>query len=566
MPVGHDVSDVTKPYGMLDWGIGLRMRYFAYCRKSSESEDRQVLSIDSQRDELERAFGGQPDIEIVEVFRESFSAKAPGRPVFDEMLRRLEQGQAEGILAWHPDRLARNSIDGGRIIYLLDIKKLKDLKFATFNFENSPQGKLMLSVLLGFSKYYVDSLSENVKRGNRAKVERGWRPGMPPMGYRNDRENKTIVRDPEHFPVIKRLFELALTGSHSWRDLCAISRDQWGYRTPRHKRIGGKPLAVSTIYRLLSNPFYAGYFYWNGNLYQGKHEPMISLEEHKRLLQLVRKKGVAHPKTNTFPYVGLMRCGTCGRQITAERHINRHGKEYVYYHCTRKNNRWDRCPERSIEATALEAQLAEFIGSVAVPEELEALILREGLTPRETAAAERESILVSLTRSREELGRQMTNLTDLRIGNYLPHAEFRERRERLELDLAALDKRISEVDELNSWLEPAASMISFSKCALPWLLHGDEETKRTIVQIVGSNPLIMDRKLSIEKAKPFVALSDNDSNLDGRARLNDVRTLIQTKDPETLTVIQRIKALEDGKRSEIPAVLRPLGEPLKKAA
>lgn len=117
------------------------MRYFIYCRKSTESEDRQILSIDSQLNELQRAFGGKPDIEILEVYRESFSAKAPGRPLFEQMLRRIERGEADGVISWHPDRLARNSVDGGRIIFLLDQKRIKDLKFATFTFENNPQGK-----------------------------------------------------------------------------------------------------------------------------------------------------------------------------------------------------------------------------------------------------------------------------------------------------------------------------------------------------------------------------------------------------------------------------------------
>src|SRR3989338_644065 len=111
------------------------------------------------------------------------------------MISRIEAGEASGILSWHPDRLARNSVDGGRLIYLLDTGGLASLKFPTFWMENTSQGKFMLNIAFGQSKYYVDSLSENTKRGLRQKVKRGEYPGPAPVGYLNDSRTKTVVVD-----------------------------------------------------------------------------------------------------------------------------------------------------------------------------------------------------------------------------------------------------------------------------------------------------------------------------------------------------------------------------------
>src|ERR1035438_3800570 len=101
-------------------------RFFLYARKSTDVEDKQILSIDAQINEL-REFAVRENLNIVAELIEKQSAKTPGRPIFNDMLARIEAGEADGILAWHPDRLARNSIDGGQIIYLLDTRKNKTL-------------------------------------------------------------------------------------------------------------------------------------------------------------------------------------------------------------------------------------------------------------------------------------------------------------------------------------------------------------------------------------------------------------------------------------------------------
>src|SRR3970040_1139618 len=187
------------------------MKYFLYIRKSTDEDDRQVLSLEAQETEL-KEFALRESLLIAATFRESQTAKEPGRPIFNDMLKRMERGEAEGILAWHPDRLARNSIDGGQIIFLVDTGKIRSLKSPTFWFEPTPQGKFMLNIAFGQSKYFVDNLSENTNRGLRQKLRRGKLPGYAPLGYLNDRATKTVMPDPDAAPFVKKLFELYSTG------------------------------------------------------------------------------------------------------------------------------------------------------------------------------------------------------------------------------------------------------------------------------------------------------------------------------------------------------------------
>jgi len=459
------------------------MRYFLYCRKSTEADDRQVLSIHSQRTEMARLFGTNPNVSIIKAFEESKSAKEPGRPIFNELLSAIERGEAEGIAAWHPDRLARNSVDGSRLIYLLDRKILKDLKFASFAFENTSQGKLMLSVLLGFSKYYVDSLAENVKRGNRTKVEGGWRPGKAPVGYRNCKETKTILPDPEHFPVIQKLFSLALTGNYSVQELYRKARYEWGYRTPTTRHTGGRPLGLSSLYKILANPFYTGHFLWNGNLYPGKHIPMVSMGEFEALQRSLGRPGTAKPQRYRFPYTGIFRCGACDLMVTAEHKVNRHGSRYIYYHCTKRST-GDRCPEPSLETRALELQIRSFLTSLTIDQDLHDWLVKEAVSA-EKDKNDKEALRHSLASTLRDIEKQETTLLDLRIRDMVSDDEFTKRREALQREKAALIERQKRLDDSCDWFEPAESLISFNKIAVNWFLAGDDDTKRLILMAFG---------------------------------------------------------------------------------
>jgi site-specific DNA recombinase len=156
--------------------------YFAYCRKSSEAEDRQILSIDSQVTELKR-HAARKSIRILEVLTEAKSAKAPGRPVFNSMMERLYRGEADGILCWKLDRLARNPVDGGAIIWAMKQHGVRIITpFQAYS--QSEDNVVWMYLEFGMAQKYVDDLSKNVKRGLRAKAESGWIPGPTPLDTR----------------------------------------------------------------------------------------------------------------------------------------------------------------------------------------------------------------------------------------------------------------------------------------------------------------------------------------------------------------------------------------------
>src|ERR1044072_3817142 len=169
-----------------------------YARKSTESEDKQVLSIDSQIQELQLV-ARKRGLNVTEVLTESKSAKAPGRPIFGTLMKRVHRGEIAAVLCWKMDRLARNHFDTGQVLQALADGKLPMVITSDRTYTADGNDRFLGNFELGMATKYIDDLRQNVKRGNRARFQRGWPNFRPPHGYIEDPRTKTVVRDPERW-------------------------------------------------------------------------------------------------------------------------------------------------------------------------------------------------------------------------------------------------------------------------------------------------------------------------------------------------------------------------------
>ncbi|KKP60057.1 MAG: Recombinase [Candidatus Nomurabacteria bacterium GW2011_GWF2_35_66] len=471
----------------------MSQKFFLYARKSTDVEDKQVLSIEAQLQEL-RDYAKIEKLDIAQEFIEKQSAKIPGRPIFNEIMKCIEKGDADSILSWHPDRLARNSIDGGKIIYLLDTGILASLKFPRFWCDSTSQGKFMLNMAFGQSKYYVDSLSENTKRGLRQKVRRGEYPGLSPIGYINDSRTKTIVIDTKSAPVIKKAFEMYAQGNQTLDTIgMFLAKNQL---LTKH----GKKIHRTRATFILSNPFYYGHFKYAGEVHEGKFEPIVDKKLWDRVQEVMKERSRPRLNSKNDPQVfcGLINCGTCGMMITGEYRVKKQisGKEhyYTYYHCSKKR-RDMKCGESCIRQEILDEQISSLLSKVSMPQDW-ADYLNTRLEGDKMESAQSVSVFVEKNQKRiRDISTKLERLLEGYLDQDIEKEIYRIEKAKLLSEKKSLEEEISRNQQKQKhWLEPMQEWIkeaqNMKKIALDCNLL---DKKVAAKKVFGSNLLLQNK-------------------------------------------------------------------------
>ena len=552
------------------------VKYFAYCRKSSEDSQRQVASIGDQRQAVEKMVQSENLDLVREPFTEERSSKAPGRPVFNEMLDRIEKGEADGLLVWDIDRLYRNPVDEGRLRWMLQNGVIRVIRTPYRQFYPEDAG-LLMGVEGGRETDYVIRLSKNVKRGLNSKALKGWRPSGGPIGYINvgtEKGNKTIDIDPERFELVRKMWDLFLSGTYSVSKIREIATKEWHLTTMPHRKIGGKPLSMSHMYNIFNDSFYYGYYPWTDpetgekRMIKGNHRPMITEFEYRRAQVLLGKRGKQQPQTREFAFTGLMRCGECDSSITAEEKNQlictgcKHkfayenktacpncGTEisdmngptilnYVYYRCTKKKNR--SCTQKTIRLEDLEKQFNAILAGITIDEDYLKLALDYLADKEKHAGAEEKSMRLSLQSAYDacqsrlvNLNREFTSPLNSNYDLYTPE-EFRKQKAELVAERARLEQEMGGTKaKLDRDLEASERVFTFCALAQRQFNTPDLQKKRIIFSTIGSNLTLKDRKLSIERLHPYMLIENE---------LKSQRTLHDALEPEKSGYTERKEA------------------------
>jgi site-specific DNA recombinase len=515
-------------------------KYILYARKSTDSEDKQIQSLDDQIKSM-KLVAKTEGLKIVDTIKESKSAKSPyQRQKFDGMIEKIKNGEANAILCYQIDRLSRNPTENGLLQQLLQDGIIKHIKAIDRSYK-SDDNSMQFSIDSTMSNEYVRELIRKVTRGSYSKADKGWLPGKPAIGYLNGRVRgqeikKVIIADPERFAVVRKLWDMALTGTYTVAQITRIADRELGLRQPLREKIGGNPLSYSAAYAMFRNPFYMGKVRYGGQLIDGKHTPMVTEEEFNKVQSIFNTGYTTRPKDKeyTFIFRGMLRCGDCGFAVTTQRKVKqlKDGSESVniYCHCTGRRKGYA-CSQKSIytrEDNFVE-QVKDRLSRFTIDPDFYQLAIEALAEENDDVIAQQEAVSSNQDKSIERKKKEIQGLQRMRYRGECPDDDFYDSEmKHLEADLKGLLKARTKSEVASrDWRKLANETFTFARYAKDDFESDDLEKQQVVMKKLSQNLTVLDGKIQFTPVKYLIPIEEAYPEL--TAQLKAVRTMSQQR-------------------------------------
>ena len=499
---------------------------FVYFRRSQDREDRQLLSIPKQQAQVQSIIDDY-DFLPIQLPDEDQTAKMPGRPIFNDMMERIEADEARYIVVWALSRLSRNPVDGARVIYAMDMGHLLAVYTPSRIYRDTPEDKWLLQIELANAKKNNDDLSVQVKEGFATKRAYGQYPGPAPLGFVNiiiSPGQRNIAPDPDKGPLCVRLCEMAATGTYHVDDLLKEARSMG--LTSR----SGKPISKQTLIDMLQRRTNIGVFQYDGKKewHKGSYPPLISADLYDAVqvgMGWAKQKNRKQPATTSgryYPYKGLFLCKTCRHSITAYPKIKELASgttaEYVYYTCTKKSQTI-KCEEKQVTDHGLE-------------QDVEVRMREYGIT--EAAGAECSSWLEChyndyIKKHNQDRpqwlkdnqkAQKALDLLDEKLEDGTISDERYKVRAAIHTDVLARTNELLDTTDTDAerWLELAKETFSTAINIGDVFQMANYTERRRLMMYIGSNWYLSNKKVVLTEREPLDLLRNRASETNWRAR------------------------------------------------
>ncbi|MDP6575773.1 MAG: recombinase family protein [Candidatus Peribacteraceae bacterium] len=535
----------------------MSMKAADYCRKSQDSEDRQILSIDGQHDE-NVAMAQRNGDELVKTYSDSGTAKTPHkRSGYQAMIADIRAGKIEVLYCWKLNRLARNPIEGGEIQWLLQQGTLKAIVTPHKTYLQT-DNVLQMAVELGMATQYSIDLSRDVKRGMRQKVKMGWRPGKAAVGYINDyaglKGEKKILVDEERFELVRRCWDALLTRAYTVPQILKMANEDWGL-TVRAGRGGRetRPMGLTTLYEIFTNPFYYGEYDWGGETYNGKHRPMITQEEFEKAQSILGKKGKPRQRKYLNPYAGLIQCGECGAMIVVnliEKEIKSTGemKTYRYYRCGH-NRKTVKCSQKkAMSEQPLEMQLTAFVASADIPQAFIEWCLEKLKLSQEDRMKQHKSVWEKHQGGYTETVEKIDTLVDRQLSEStrLPEEIFNEKLKKLRAEQKRLKNLVDDFDvSAKQWTDDIVDELNFTLKLKERFAEEGREKRLEILHRIGQVIQLKDGELDFRIREPYHSFIE--CMKETESILGDIQPIRKPLSAVNSSVIQQVEQCWSGR-------------------